>query len=91
MGSDSLDGVLGSPCGCSEEREGLEAKSGDEGRDHEGRDQCRAEGKRRVLLRESDTMTLMPHGSHGVPTPCPALNPTESQAPGSRLMHMADR
>lgn len=86
MGSDSLDGVLGSPCGCSEEREGLEAKSGDEGRDWH-----RAEGKRQVLLRESDTMTLMPRGSHGVPTPCPALNPTESQAPGSCLMHMADR
>lgn len=44
-----------------EEREGLEAKSGEEGRDQRGG------ATRRMLPRKSDTTTLMPRGSPGCP------------------------
>lgn len=64
VGSDSLGGVLGSTCAgrsSEEEREGLEAKSGEEGRDQRGG------AARRMLPRKSDTTTLMPRGSPGCP------------------------
>lgn len=88
VGSDSLGGVLGSTCAgrsSEEEREGLEAKSGEEGRDQPAR-RSRASNAAEEKRRLNADAPRFPR----VPTPRPALGPTHPRAPGSLLMHMAD-